>query len=174
VANPGAIATRCETSFPTGAPQRCGGKSTGLTLSVVAPDGRLTDGLKVGAGARKVSVLLGLAQVEFRPPWAPPISMPILLPSTACLPSVLRRIALSTKTSDSGNGVPCNRNTGQTTNPRAHRTASCKHSIGRYYLSRSFIANDALKIITKACQDLAKRPYYWLSITIQIIRNIKS
>ena len=105
VANPGAIATRCETSFPAGAPQRCRGKSTGLTLSVVAPDGRLTDGLKVGAGARKVSLLLGLAQVEFRPSWAPPISMPILLPSTARLPSVLRRIALSTKTSDSGNGV---------------------------------------------------------------------
>ena len=88
VANPGAIATRCETSFPNGAPQRCRGKSTGLTLSVVAPDGRLTDGLKVGAGARKVSVLLALAQVEFRPSWAPPISMPILLPSTARLPSV--------------------------------------------------------------------------------------
>ena len=51
VANPGAIATRCDSSFPTGAPQRCGGKSTGLTLSVVAPDGRLTDGLKVGAEA---------------------------------------------------------------------------------------------------------------------------
>ena len=31
--------------------------------------------------------------------------MPILLPSTARLPSVLRRIALSTKTSDSGKGV---------------------------------------------------------------------
>ncbi|WP_156779459.1 hypothetical protein [Synechococcus sp. BL107] len=76
-----------------------------MTLSVVAPDGRLTDGLKVGAGARKVSVLLALAQVEFRPSWAPPISMPILLPSTARLPSVLRRIALSSKTSDSGNGV---------------------------------------------------------------------
>ena len=88
VANPGAIATRCETSFPAGAPQRCGGKSTGLTLSVVAPDGRLTDGLKVGAGARKVSVLLALAQVEFRPSWAPPISMPILLPSKVGLPSV--------------------------------------------------------------------------------------
>ena len=115
VANPGAIATRCETSFPAGAPQRCRGKSTGLTLNVVAPDGRLTDGLKVGAGARKVSLLLGLAQVEFRPSWAPPISMPILLPSTARLPSVLRRIALSSKTSDSGNGVLSNRNTGQTT-----------------------------------------------------------
>ena len=151
VANPGAIATRCETSFPAGAPQRCRGKSTGLTLSVVAPDGRLTDGLKVGAGARKVSVLLALAQVEFRPSWAPPISMPILLPNTARLPSVLRRIALSTKTSDSGNGVLNDRNTGQTTTPRAHRTGSCKHSIGRYYLRRIFTANDALKIITKAC-----------------------
>ena len=61
VANPGAIRARCETSFPAGAPQRCRGKSTGLTLNVVAPDGRLTDGLKVGAGARKVSLLLGLA-----------------------------------------------------------------------------------------------------------------
>ena len=151
MANPGAIATRCETSFPAGAPQRCRGKSTGLTLSVVAPDGRLTDGLKVGAGARKVSVLLALAQVEFRPSWAPPISMPILLPSTARLPSVLRRIALSTKTSDSGNGVLNDRNTGTTTTPRAHRTGSCKHSIGRYYLRRIFTANDALKIITKAC-----------------------
>ena len=99
VANPGAIATRCETSFPAGAPQRCRGKSTGLTFSTVAPDGRLTDGLKVGAGARQVSVLLVLAQVEFRPSWAPPISMPILLPSTAPLPSVLRRIAKSTKAS---------------------------------------------------------------------------
>ena len=88
VANPGAIRARCETSFPAGAPQRCRGKSTGLTLSVVAPDGRLTDGLKVGAGARKVSLLLGLAQVEFRPSWAPPISMPILLPSKVGLPSV--------------------------------------------------------------------------------------
>ena len=88
VANPGAIAARCETSFPAGAPQRCRGKSTGLTLNVVAPDGRLTDGLKVGAGARKVSLLLGLAQVEFRPSWAPPISMPILLPSKVGLPSV--------------------------------------------------------------------------------------
>jgi len=105
VANPGAIATRCETSFPSRAPQRCGGNSTGLTLCFVAPDERFTDGLKVGAGARKVSVLLVLAQVEFRPSWAPPISMPILLPSTAPLPSVLRRIALSSKTSDSGNGV---------------------------------------------------------------------
>ena len=151
VANPGAIATRCETSFPAGAPQRCRGKSTGLTLSVVAPDGRLTDGLKVGAGARKVSVLLALAQVEFRPSWAPPISMPILLPSAARLPSVLRRIALSTKTSDSGNGVLNDRNTGQTTTLHAHRTGSCKHSTGRYYLRRIFTANDALKIITKAC-----------------------
>ena len=88
VANPGAIRSRCETSFPAGAPQRCRGKSTGLTLNVVAPDGRLTDGLKVGAGARKVSLLLGLAQVEFRPSWAPPISMPILLPSKVGLPSV--------------------------------------------------------------------------------------
>ena len=51
MANPGAIATRSETSFPAGAPQRCRRKSTGLTLSVVAPDGRLTDGLKVGAEA---------------------------------------------------------------------------------------------------------------------------
>ncbi|MDG2192735.1 MAG: hypothetical protein P8K13_04770 [Synechococcus sp. cluster2_bin.209] len=76
-----------------------------MTLCFVAPDERFTDGLKVGAGARKVSVLLVLAQVEFRPSWAPPISMPILLPSTAPLPSVLRRIALSSKTSDSGNGV---------------------------------------------------------------------
>ncbi|MDP7998396.1 MAG: hypothetical protein RAK19_10415 [Synechococcus sp. SP1 MAG] len=59
-----------------------------MTLNVVAPDGRLTDGLKVGAGARKVSLLLGLAQVEFRPSWAPPISMPILLPSKVGLPSV--------------------------------------------------------------------------------------
>ena len=88
VANPGAIATRCETSFPARAPQRCRGKSTGLTLNVVAPDGRLTDGLKVGAGARKVSLLLGLAQVECRPSWAPPISMPIFLPSKVRLPSV--------------------------------------------------------------------------------------
>ena len=64
---------------------------------------------------QKVSLLLALAQVEFRPSWAPPISMPILLPSTARLPSVLRRIALSSKTSDSGNGVLSNRNTGQTT-----------------------------------------------------------
>ena len=88
VANPGAIATRCESSFPTGAPQRCGGKSTGLTLSVVAPDGRITDGLKVGAGARKVSVLLALAQVEFRPSWAPPISMSSLLPNKVRLTSV--------------------------------------------------------------------------------------
>ena len=53
MANPGAIATRCETSFPAGAPQRCRGKSTGLTLCVVAPDERFTDGLKVGAEARR-------------------------------------------------------------------------------------------------------------------------
>ena len=66
VANPGAIRSRCETSFPAGAPQRCRGKSTGLTLNVVAPDGRLTDGLKVGAGARKVSLLLGLAERSMR------------------------------------------------------------------------------------------------------------
>ena len=44
-----------------GAPQLCRGKSPGFTLNVVAPDGRLTDGLKVGAGARKVSLLLGIA-----------------------------------------------------------------------------------------------------------------
>ena len=149
MANPGAIATRCETSFPSGAPQRCRGKSTGLTLSVVAPDGRLTDGLKVGAGARKVSVLLALAQVEFRPSWAHPISMPILLPSTARLPSVLRRIALSTKTSDTGNGVLNDRNTRQTTTFHANRTGSCKHSIGRYHLRMIFTDNDALKIITQ-------------------------
>ena len=115
VANPGAIRARCDSSFPSRAPQRCGGNSTGLTLCFVAPDERFTDGLKVGAGARKVSVLLVLAQVEFRPSWAPPISMPILLPSTAPLPSVLRRIALSSKTSDSGNGVPIDLSRGQTT-----------------------------------------------------------
>jgi hypothetical protein len=44
-----------------------------------------------GAGARKVRLLLGLAQVEFRPSWAPPISMPILV--------------LSSKTPDSGSNV---------------------------------------------------------------------
>ena len=66
VANPGAIRSRCETSFPAGAPQRCRAKSTGLTLNVVAPDGRLTDGLKVGAGARKINLLLGLADRSMR------------------------------------------------------------------------------------------------------------
>ena len=44
-----------------GAPQLCRGKSPGFTLNVVAPDGRLTDGLKVEAGARKVSFLQGIA-----------------------------------------------------------------------------------------------------------------
>ena len=53
VVNPRAIATRCETSFLSRAPQRCGGQSTGLTHCVVAPDERFTDGLKVGAEARR-------------------------------------------------------------------------------------------------------------------------
>jgi hypothetical protein len=57
--------------------------------------------------------------------------------------------------------------------PSANRTESCKHSIDRYYLRRIFTANDALKIITKECQDMVKRSYHWSSITIQINRNVK-
>ena len=47
-------------------------------MNVLKPS--LSYGLKVGAGGRKVSLLLELAQVEFRPSWAPQIPMPIAVP----------------------------------------------------------------------------------------------
>ena len=55
--------------------QRRGRETTDLTHIVVASDELFTFGIRVGARARKVSLLLWVAQVECRLSSAPPISM---------------------------------------------------------------------------------------------------
>ena len=53
LANPGAIGSRCVAGLLGGTYERCRGESTGLTYIIVAPDEKLTFGLKSWSRGQK-------------------------------------------------------------------------------------------------------------------------
>ena len=81
--------------------------STDQTHISVVTDEALTVGLKSWSRGQKVRLLLRFAQVEYRPSWAPPISIHTLSAAVEHSAISCRAIAFWGKKVDCGSDVPC-------------------------------------------------------------------